>query len=319
MRSGAAAGHSGYFHQTAFYGTDDEFLALVIPFVREGLDAGDPVVVAFAPANQTLVQRALPRDARVTFIDGAVQYARPATAIREYSHIVASHVAAGATQVRITGDVPHPGLGVPWDWWARYEAAVNVAFAGFPMWGLCPYDTRITSGDVLDHVRRTHPFIATTEGGAVNPGYEPAQPQLPQWAWSDPIESTPPALILVDPLPSTARVAIATAGRVSGLSDADISGLMLAVTEALSNGILHGRAPTRLRLWTGPDRVVATVTDQGDGPKDPLIGLVPLAPASAGVGGQGLWLAHQMCSYMTLQRDAMGFTVRMIAGTVAAA
>lgn len=317
MRSGAAAGHSGYFHQTAFYGSDEDFLAIVLPFVAEGLDAGEPVVAAFAPANQALLRDALPHTAKVMFLDGDVHYARPANAIREYSRMITDFMAGGAVQVRVTGDVPHPGMGVPWDWWARYEAAVNVAFADFPLWGLCPYDTRTTPAEVLGEVWRTHPYIATPDGDMANPGYS-LDGSAPARVWSDPIERTAPVVMLVDPLPSTARAAVAVAGRLTGLSDDDTSGLMLAVSEVLSNGILHGRAPTRLRLWTAPDRIVVTVTDQGAGPTDPYIGLMPVNPASAGLGGQGLWLAHQMCSYMTMQRDAMGFTVRMVAGRVPA-
>jgi anti-sigma regulatory factor (Ser/Thr protein kinase) len=317
MRSGAAAGHTGFFHQTAFYGSDEEFLAVVRPFVQDGLNAGEPVVAAFAAENQALLRKALPRTAKITFIDGDVQYARPANAVGEYSRMMAEFVAAGAEQVRVAGDVPHPGLGVPWDWWARYEAAANVVYAGFPMWGLCPYDTRTTPDEVLGHVRRSHPHIATAGGDIVNPEFRP-QDAVPGRAWSDPIEATSPVLVLVDPLPSTARAAVAVAGRLTGLSDDDTSGLMLAVSEVLSNGIVHGRGPTRVRLWTGPDRVVVTVTDQGVGPADPYVGLMPVLPASEGLGGQGLWLAHQLCSYMTMQRDAMGFTVRMVAGRVPA-
>ena len=49
MRSGAAAGHPGYFHETAFYGSDDEFVDIVAPFVRDGIAAGEPTVVACGP------------------------------------------------------------------------------------------------------------------------------------------------------------------------------------------------------------------------------------------------------------------------------
>lgn len=316
MRSGTAAGHSGFFHQTAFYGTDDEFLGIVLPFIVEGLDAGEPVVAAFAPANQALVRQALP-DADLIYLDGGKHYSRPACAIREYRRMLSALVAEGAAQVRVTGDVPHPGLGVPWDWWARYEAAVNVAFAEFPMWGLCPYDTRTAPASVLDQVRRSHPHVATAGGDLVNPDYSP-ESAVPDRVWSDPIERSAPVVVLVDPLPSTARAAVTVAGRVTGLSEEDTSGLMLAVSEVLSNGFLHGRAPMHLRLWTGPDRVVVTVTDQGRGPADPYAGLLPAGSAAEGRGGWGLWLAHQMCSYMTLQRDPAGFTVRMIAGHVPA-
>lgn len=314
MRTGAAADHLGFFHETAFYGSDEEFLAIVLPFLTGGLGAGEPVVVAFAPANEDLVRQALGAATGVTYISNETQYARPANAIGAYRRMLADYVSAGARQVRIVGDVPHPGLGVPWDWWGRYESVVNVALDDFPLWGLCPYDTRITPGPVLDHVRRTHPHIATSRGSMPNADF--GTPTGAAQAWHDPIERTQPAVVLVDPLPSTARAAIAMAGRVTNLSDDDVSGLMLAVTEALSNGVMHGRAPTRLRLWAAPDRIVVTVTDQGPGPTDPMIGLVPVRPAGAGAGGQGLWLAHQVCSYVTLETDAMGFTVRMIAGRV---
>jgi hypothetical protein len=64
----------------------------------------------------------------------------------------------------VASEVPHPGVGAPWDGWARYEAAVNRAYAEFPLWGLCAYDTRITPGPVLDDVARTHPYFATADG-----------------------------------------------------------------------------------------------------------------------------------------------------------
>ena len=58
-RTGAAAGHTGYFHETAFYGSDDEFVDIVRPFLRDGLDAGEPTVVACAPENTAILRRSL--------------------------------------------------------------------------------------------------------------------------------------------------------------------------------------------------------------------------------------------------------------------
>ena len=46
MRSGAAASYSGYFHEAAFYDSDDEFLAIVVPFLTEGVEAREPAMVA---------------------------------------------------------------------------------------------------------------------------------------------------------------------------------------------------------------------------------------------------------------------------------
>lgn len=171
MRSGAAAGHRGYFHETAFYDSDDEFLALIVPFFTDGLAAGEPVVSAFAPANQQLVRDAFGPGTGICYLGGETQYLRPAGAIRRYRDLFAGYVAEGARQIRVAGDVPHPGTGASWDWWARYEATVNHAYDDFPVWGICPYDTRTAPEHVLADVRRTHPHVGHGRDHATNPGF----------------------------------------------------------------------------------------------------------------------------------------------------
>ncbi|GAA3296538.1 hypothetical protein GCM10020218_080070 [Dactylosporangium vinaceum] len=155
MRSGPALGHSGLFHEAAFYGSDDEFLAVVVPFLRDGVAAGEPTVSLFGPHNQRLVRSVFGPDSGVEFIDGGRHYLRPASAIRRHRDMLTRYVDAGAVQIRIAGDVPHPGVGVPWEWWARYESAVNEVYDEFPMYGLCPYDTRTAPREILDDVQRT--------------------------------------------------------------------------------------------------------------------------------------------------------------------
>ena len=82
MRTGAAAEHVGYFHEAAFYASDEEFLALVVPFFADGLAAGEPVVSAFAAPNQQLIRDAFAGTSGVRYIGGETQYLRPAGAIR---------------------------------------------------------------------------------------------------------------------------------------------------------------------------------------------------------------------------------------------
>lgn len=142
MRTGAAHGHVGYFHEAAFYGSDDDYRSFVVPFVDEGVAAGEPVVVACREANERLVRDAVADPSGVVFVPGGDQYDRPTEAILGYRKLFAEY--AGVAQIRVVGDVPHPGVGASWDWWARYEAAVNEVFAEYPLWGLCPYDLRTT-------------------------------------------------------------------------------------------------------------------------------------------------------------------------------
>ena len=80
-----------------------------------------------------------------------------------------------------------------------------------------------------------------------------------------------------------------------------------------ANALIHGRPPVRFRLWSAPDRVVATVSDRGDGPADPFAGLLPVTDTCS--AGLGLWLTHQLCSHVTLDTTDDGFTIRLIVGT----
>src|SRR4051812_28437618 len=62
--------HSGYRHEAFFYGSDGEFLAGCVPFVRAGVAAGEPVMVALIPERLTLLRDALGEEgAGVRFVD----------------------------------------------------------------------------------------------------------------------------------------------------------------------------------------------------------------------------------------------------------
>jgi anti-sigma regulatory factor (Ser/Thr protein kinase) len=317
MRTGAAAGRRGFFHEATCYGSDEEFLAVVVPFLRGGLAAGEPTVVALGERNTELVRSAMAGDSlHLSFVRGSAQYARPASTIKSYRAALSGHVAAGAQQIRLVGEVPHPGVGMPWQWWARYEATVNHALADFPLWGLCPYDTRITPEHVLDDVTRTHPYLATTDGQHVtNPGFEDPAGFLTRRSpvGGDWLETSPPLVDLMDLTPAAARRAVLDAGRATRLAAAEVDDLVYAVSETVTNALCHGRPPIRFRLWPGLDWMVATVTDQGDGPSDPFAGLLPATNGSS--GGLGLWITYQICSDVTLCWDAEGFTIRLVVGS----
>ncbi|AEV84790.1 transcriptional regulator [Actinoplanes sp. SE50] len=315
MRSGAAAGYSGYFHESAFYDSDERFLAVIVPFFTEGLAAGEPVLAAFDAGRQELVREAFGPRSGIRFLDGATQYRRPAGAIRRYREIFGEYVAGGAAQIRVAGDVPQPANGAPWDWWARYEAAVNRAYQDFPVWGICPYDTRTTPPEVVAEVRRTHPHVVAGGGHAANPDFEDPAEFLRARAgsWRDPLERRPPDLELTDPTTPQARAAVRAVAAPTRLRAEDLDNLLLAVTEAVTNAMLHGRPPVVLRVWAAPRRLVATVTDAGTGPPDPYIGLLP-ADRAVGNGGLGLWMSHQVCSFVGMHRGPEGFTLRLVAG-----
>lgn len=313
MRSGAAAGHTGYFHETAFYASDEELLGVVVPFLKGGQEAGEPTLVALDDAHTALVRRAFGDVEGIEWVSASSQYRNPVVTIAAYRRRMTGLLAGGATQIRIVGDVPHTGTGGCWDTWCRYEAAVNHAFNDFPLWGMCPYDTRHTPDAVLEDVRRTHPHVALPDGGhRANPEFtdplvflgDRGAPRAHR------LQHGPPALRLSGALPADARAAVAAlAARV--LPQRALADLTLAVSEIVANAHVHGRPPVTLEAWAQHSGVLVIVHDTGRGPSDLMAGLMPQARETYERGaGLGLWIAGQLCTDIALDRSS-GFAVRL--------
>ncbi|MGW3962479.1 anti-sigma factor RsbA family regulatory protein [Amycolatopsis sp. NPDC005003] len=303
---------AGYDHAAVHYRGHDELLAVAVPFLEGGLAAGEPTLVSLEPERAELVRDALPPSARVDYLSTGDLYARPAAAIKSYRELLAGFVAGGAAGIRIFGEIPQAAIDTSWDWWARYESAVNHAYGEFPLRSMCAYDTGTTPRHVLDDVARTHPFVATPGGHHPNTGYVDPLSFLtdPRPMTPLPIESTAPRAELADPRPSDARRAVLATAPVD-LAAAEVDDLVLAVSEIVDNALRHGRPPVRVRIWADAGQMVVSVHDAGPGPADPFAGLLP---ADRSIGGRGLWIAHQICSEVTLHRDDTGFTARLTAG-----
>jgi anti-sigma regulatory factor (Ser/Thr protein kinase) len=313
MRTGAARGQVGNFHEAGFYGSDAEFRALIMPFVEGGLAACEPVILAYDHRKNALVHSWLTDPSDVTFIADNSLYATPARAIATYRRLFEFHAAMGAGQIRVTGEVPHAGNGGRFEGWDRYEAAVNTAWEDFPVWSMCLYDTATAPAAVLDAAERTHPRLVASSGiRRTSDRYQDfavfeGLPIAP-----DPLEATAPMAELVHMPPAEARQALTQIGR-GRVSNAALDDLLIGVTEAVRNALLHGRPPATVRIWATRDRIVVNVHDQGRGPVDPLAGLVPPASSTA-PRGLGLWLMHQLDIDVSLKHADDGFTVRLRCG-----
>ena len=78
MRTGAARGQVGHFHEVGFYGSDTEFRALIVPFAEEGIAAGEPVIIGYDGRKNALVQSWLTDPSAVTFIPASFRPQAPA-------------------------------------------------------------------------------------------------------------------------------------------------------------------------------------------------------------------------------------------------
>jgi anti-sigma regulatory factor (Ser/Thr protein kinase) len=317
MRTGAARGQMGHYHEAGFYGSDAEFAALIVPFAEEGIVAGEPVIIGYDDRKSGLLRSWLTDPSAVDFIGDKGLYATPGRAIATYRRLFEFHVAMGAGQIRIAGDVPHPGNGGRFEGWDRYESAVNTVWQDFPVWGRCLYDTTTTPAPVLDIVERTHPRIVSPSGERrASDRYQGASafeglPYTP-----DPLEDSMPLVELVNRPAVDTRHALAQIGR-GRIPATTLDDLLIGVSEAVTNAQRHGRPPVTVRIWATPGRIVVTVHDTGRGPADHLAGLVP-APSNISDHqlGLGLWAMHQLDVDVALRHTDDGFTVRLRSGAI---
>src|SRR3989337_563891 len=91
-------------HDAMFYGSDEEFVSALVPFVRTGLEHGDAVVAAITRSNIALLRDALGADApTVAFIDRDEWYKRPAITVAGWQRLLAQATARGHRRQRLIG------------------------------------------------------------------------------------------------------------------------------------------------------------------------------------------------------------------------
>jgi anti-sigma regulatory factor (Ser/Thr protein kinase) len=310
---------AGYFHQLLLHDGEDELLDALVTFVEDGLAAQEPVLVVLHPRSIEAARARLGEPAGLVFQERPAS-ARPARLIRDLVATTNEHLAAGATGVRIIGQVPYTGAdAAAWEPWCRYEAALNHACGELPLWGVCAYDRPRMPDEVLIDLHRTHPYLRTRDADCVdNDRYIDAarflrtRPPPP----ATQLEAAEPFRRLWHPLPADVRRAILAAADDTSVPSATVDALVLAVSEAVTNAHEHGQAPIAARVWRDGPRLVVTVADGGDGPDDPFVGLLPRGRGYGGAGaaasGAGLWLAHQLVD-VTHRTDEDGHTVVLTA------
>ncbi len=154
---------SGYVHDAMVYGSDDELLAVAVPFLRGGLDAGEVVLARVDMPVTRLLSRALGEDPRLVMGAAGDWYERPARAVAGFHRFF--RVAAGGVRFRVLAEIRVADDPVAVAEWGRYEAVINEVFASYPVWGLCAFDTRLASPQLLSIVEGTHPALVSPGGG----------------------------------------------------------------------------------------------------------------------------------------------------------
>ncbi len=307
-------GTGSYVHDALLYDDRDELVAVAVPFLLEGLAAGDAAVVATSAGTASILRDAVDGDSRVHVLErGDVYRARTPTAITTFRQLADERSAHGVRQVRVVGEVDFGETERDWLEWQRYESVINRALADWPLWGLCVFDTQRLPEPVLESARQTHTSVVTPAGRFPNGDFvDPAHYLRTLPIPVEPLESTPPrlsALSVADFIGLRHAVA-AELATVDAPRDA-VEDYLLAVDEMTSNAVRHGKPPVSLRLWVGDDRLVCRIDDHGPGFDDPFAGYGPAHGEDLSRGGMGLWLARQLCDHVDISGDDDGAHVRL--------
>jgi anti-sigma regulatory factor (Ser/Thr protein kinase) len=305
------ADRAAFRHEALLYSGHHGFLAGTVPFIRAGLEAGEPVLAMVSPTKIDLLREALNgASGDVRFADMHDVGSNPARMIPAWRQFIDDHGDPGRSL---------RGIGEPI--WAerspaelvecqRHESLLNLAFAdGCAMRLLCPYDTDALDGPVIAEAHRSHPVIV--EDGAERESDDYHGIDVVAAPFAHPLSSPPrdaATLLFSGETLDAVRHFVADRAGQMGMDAARRADLVLAVNEVATNSVLHGGGEGTLLVWREGEVLIFELRDGGYF-DHPLAGRE--RPRPGRVGGHGLWLANQLCDLVQLRSFTTGTVVRL--------
>jgi anti-sigma regulatory factor (Ser/Thr protein kinase) len=302
-----------FVHVAALVRSDAELFGAAMTWGRQGVEAGDLVVVAGTPGFQQAVAEELGDDDRVWFDDRVRPNGhRGPDALGAVIDMSRRARERGSGRLRILAQVDQPDDHRVVREFSCLESASNLVPVAAPTTTLCLYDERRLAPELVRSAAATHPHLLEPDG--LRPSDRFVDPRefvrsLPPPR--EPLQDSAP-LLAVDDAASLAALRHALGAQlVQAVVDRDRrEDLHLAISEMAANAFRHGGRPVGARLWASADRLVCTITDGGTG-VDPLRGYWPAHGQDLARGGMGLWLARKLCDHVDLVSDERGTTVRL--------
>lgn len=298
-----------FVHEAFLYEDDQQFYDRTVPFIDEGVAAGDAVLVVLDRARIDRLRSLVPSaPGAVEFWDMAEVGLNPGRLISAWVPFVEENRRTGR-KLRGIGEPIWSGRSdAEIQECQRHEALLNVAFgdtSGFSL--MCPYDRSALDEQVLADAGRTHPtLIKDGRRSLLSPDYEgeidPFAGSLPEP--SRPVKELDLSRVALDRV----RRSVADHAAAAGLDERRSSELVVAVNEAVTNTLLHAEGVGVLRLWREDVSVICDVVDHGS-IRDPLAGRLPANATDT--EGRGLWLINQLCDLVQIRSSATSTTVRM--------
>jgi anti-sigma regulatory factor (Ser/Thr protein kinase) len=295
-------GTAGFRHEALLYAGDAEFVARLTPFLREGVERREPVLVVVPGHKVDWLRDALGRDARrVTFADMADVGRNPARIIPVWRKFLAS--LPPGMSARGVGEPAHAARNADeLVECRRHETLLNLAFDGSGDWSLvCPYDTTALPPEVVTAARGTHPWVDGAGSGMYGGTALPDDPLPPPPVGAFEMRFTAGPLEIV-------HAFVRTHAEAAGLSNPRVDDLDIAVHELAINTLRHAGGAGTVLFWTDGGYVHCEVRDEGV-IRDPLAGRWD--PTTEQENGRGLWMVNQLCDLVEVRSTRAGTVVRV--------
>jgi anti-sigma regulatory factor (Ser/Thr protein kinase) len=297
-------------HQVAFYDDADGFLAAAVPYLRQGLEAGEPILVALGPAKTDLLRGALGIDAEpIAFADVEVFGRNPARLLPAWQDFVDRH--PPERPLRGLGEPIWPGRSAAAvDECERHEALFNVGLAAEPrpaLTALCLYDRASLDDDTIEEAVLSHPLIHEDGASRPNAGWDDHQPE--PFAGSLPAPPLDARQIEFDrETLNGLRAAAGIEAGEAGLPEGRAADFVLAASEIAANSVVHGGGSGTATIWREPGALLVEVEDAGR-IENPLAGRVRPLPHRE--RGRGLWVANQLGDLLQIRSGPHGTRARL--------
>jgi hypothetical protein len=297
-----------YRHEAFLWHDASDFTAGIVPFIRDGLEAREPVMVAVGALHTKWLRDALDGQADVDFVDMEELGRNPAQIIPAWQQFLNT----GSGRFR-----PVRGVGEP-IWPGRrpeelvecqlHEAMLNIAIdPETPFWLICPYDAVTLSPAVVEEAHRSHPVIveaASYHGSAHYTGRAHVEEMFA--AELSELVGQPIATVFTADNMSRLYTYIKLELYVAGLP-ARAAGDIAATAQQLAlNSLQRGAAEVTVQMWSQPHALICEVVD------DTVIDDVLLGRrVPAEDEHDGLWHANQLCDLVQMRSSSAGTTVRL--------
>ena len=301
-----------YRHEAFLWRDSTEFVAGLVPFIEDGLAAGEPVMVALVQEHAEWLRDRLAAGeaARVQFVDMAKLGRNPAHIIPAWQEFLGRHCGHGR---------PARGIGEP-IWAGRrneeilecqlHEALLNVAVdPEIPFWLLCPYDLEQLDDSVLAEAYRSHPTIVGNNSYAGSPSYGGRDHAESMFhAELPPMPGQAAEMVFTTEHISDVYTFVSVEAAAAGLWSDTIVNLATAIQQLAAAGLTRGCTTGTIRAWD--DTRAATLELHTSTPTDDLLaGRHP--PRRDRPHEDFLSWANRICDLVQLRSTPSGTTVRV--------